>query len=223
MNKDERRIKLIRGHFQDTDSEAIVLLTAAIDEFGTDITTWLPHTIRMEIYDWLDTEDIPESNFDKLFAALSVLTSNAFFVSIPDHAALVPPLVGLGSDFEAVYVPDIEDECWAVVQAKMITPYEFSEEVKAYIKRLLEINGFLMAPEALSFVQPEQVIEDVPPGEERLTEAIRTVQIGKVKDVNRRVRARLIKCLYDLLTLPLEHGDKKIIREFSSRMMASIS
>src|SRR5687768_5208130 len=83
----------LRTILTNQETFATPLVVAMLDEYGTEFLTWSPRTIRMETeadfgIDW------PQLNFDRLMAGVALLTTDAFYSSLPDFIDLCNILSG---------------------------------------------------------------------------------------------------------------------------------
>src|SRR6516165_7383164 len=134
----------------DADAFATTLLTLFLDTYGTEGLAWHPDTISMEIEHDLGII-MPPDNYERLMTAISLLTTDGFFTSVPDfvygcvvlNGHHVPP---------GVFSPaDAADCAWGVTEAMLINPPEdrtpFSDEICSYIGKVLDDEGILVPPD----------------------------------------------------------------------------
>ncbi|MDB4331258.1 hypothetical protein N9993_01785, partial [bacterium] len=65
----------------DRDVFATTLLIMGLDYYGPDLLTWHPETIKREIQDDFGVR-LPKANFDRLMAAITVVTTDLFFKNL---------------------------------------------------------------------------------------------------------------------------------------------
>ena len=190
------------------------LLVQAIDAFGSELTHWLPVSLREhfeEHYHCL----LPPENFDKLQAALSIVTTDLFFKTAYRFNTIAQALFGNGFRPETPEPADVEISCWAVTEGFLLWPPDddepepFSDEVRRYLGARLHEEGFLQPPGILRFaLMPKQLArpEDFL-RRPQLWNAIQAGQDEKVQAVENEMQARLRLLLEQLEALELSEGD----------------
>lgn len=139
------------------DVHPAALLTLAIKLLGAEnVSTYEPATIRMELEDVLNLRPFPAEAYDKLMAAVAVLTTDLFFKDVLAFNELCNIMSGnppAPDDYEPC---DSLEMAWAVFQARAIDPMdgrndqvEFSEDVKLYMGMILSQEGFMAPPSIL--------------------------------------------------------------------------
>ena len=146
--------------FLSPDSFGTTLLIAAIDSFGIECLSWEPETLEMEIKTTFDI-DIPEANLDRLQAAMSILTSNLFYVSLEAFNVTCNSLNFSKVDGKTFIPADIEDIMWGITEATLLlgvdaNKNEFSRDIRLYVGKVLESEGILDPPSILRFADMRQ-------------------------------------------------------------------
>lgn len=141
--------------FLSSDSFGTTLLIAMFDTFGIECLKWEPETIELELKKYLQT-DIPEQNLDRLQAAMSVLTSNLFFVSLEAFNVTCNSLNFSKVDGTTFIPADIEDIMWGITEVNLLlgadaNKNEFSRDIQLYVGKVLESEGVLDPPSILAF------------------------------------------------------------------------
>lgn len=141
--------------FLSPDSYGTTLLIAMFDTFGIECLKWEPETIEMELKKEFQI-DIPEQNLDRLQAAMSVLTSNLFFVSLEAFNVTCNSLNFARVDGNTFIPADIEDIMWGITEVNLIlgadaNKNEFSRDIQLYVGKVLESEGVLDPPSILQF------------------------------------------------------------------------
>jgi len=98
--------------------------------------------------------EIPERTFNKLFAAINVLTTDVFY-TILGKFVTITNAISTGTINEDV--ADLQDVCLAIAEANLIDPIEeplqdvMSGEILTYIKMLIKNSGLTQPPDMLKF------------------------------------------------------------------------
>lgn len=147
--------------FLSPDSFGTTLLIALFDSFGTECLQWEPETIELELNKLLGT-DIPEENMDRLQAAMSVLTSNLFFISLEAFNLTCNSLNFSKMDGKTFIPADIEDIMWGITEVNLLLgadakDNEFSRDIQLYVGKILESEGILDPPSILSFADMKKL------------------------------------------------------------------
>jgi hypothetical protein len=138
--------------FTEENIPASVLYTICFKKFGVEFHNWELETLWMEIQDEFG-EDASDSNKDKIASALGLVTSNRFYEDFRVFESICKGLNGQSPNFEWVTPLTPEEVCWAMVEAKLIdsTPEDFAEEIRIYVRAILNENGIIKAPAQISF------------------------------------------------------------------------
>jgi len=171
---------------------ASTLLLLAADLFGTDMFQdggWTPQTFRME-FEARFGSSLPDENLGKLMAAISVLTSDALYRSLPSFLMTVHGLLGDGTDWCYAEPMDAEDLAWAVMEAMLIWPPEegdiFDPQVVAYCRTCMKREGLMSPPAVLAFAREDAVYGDIGQfGDDILRE-----QAARTEEVNESIELR---------------------------------
>ena len=157
--------KILTEMWKSPQTFGIVLLTVFLDRFGTEALQWDPATIVMEVEEEFDV-DLPQVAIDKLMVAINILTSDAFYNSLPDFITFCNVLSG------DTYRPDMFDPAdsaevaWGMTEGLLIAPPEddedgpFNDEIRAYIGAVLDSEGIINAPDILQIALRRANISD---------------------------------------------------------------
>ena len=74
---------MLKAMWKSPQTFASVLLTVFLDRFGVEGLQWDPGTITLEVEEEFDV-DLPQASLDKLLVAINLVTSDAFYRSLPD-------------------------------------------------------------------------------------------------------------------------------------------
>ena len=94
---------------------ATPLLVLCMDEFGTEFLEWEPETFDIEIQTRFGVQ-MPDSNRDKLWAMVTALTTNLFYVSLETFIPTCNMLNGSEADFDNYDPVTSEEAAWGIVE-----------------------------------------------------------------------------------------------------------
>jgi hypothetical protein len=143
------------------DTFGSVLMIIVVSAFGNECLTgengaWSPETFRSEIRRTFGV-DISDDNLGKLVAAISLLTTNNFYRSVPSFIASVHGLIGDGADWSYEEPIDIDDLAWAMMESFILYPPTkedtFDDEIAEYCNFLMHESGVHIAPGVLKFAE----------------------------------------------------------------------
>lgn len=201
---------------------ATTLLCLLIDTYGTEPLgdnderePWSPETIQMEIEDDFQIK-LPPDNFDKLMAAIALLTTDDFYWSLPDFIRLCNVLNGDGGDDDLWDPADAAEIAWGVTEAVMLNPPEgeepFTDEIRGYIGAVLDAEGIIRPPDLLRLAlrgDPESKINGDFSDDPVMFASIYKFEEGKTSAINEYVRNNLRLLAAQLEALPLRVGTTK--------------
>src|SRR4051812_29132260 len=112
---------------QDPESYATTLLVLLVDRFGTEALSWAPETIRTEMASEYGVA-LPPACFDRLMAAVTVITTDYFYKSLTRFIDLCNVLSFGGTFDPSVFDPADPYECaWGISEALLLSPPEEDE------------------------------------------------------------------------------------------------
>jgi len=198
-----------------------VLLTVFLDAFGTEALEWDPGTIAMEIEDEFNV-DLPQTSFDKLMAAIQILTTDRFYKSLPDFITFCNVLDGDEYRPDTFDPADAEEVAWGITEALLISPPDdndpdpFSDEIRAYIGAVLDREGIINPPDilriALRVARVSPSIQDFS-DDPAMFNAVYDLETGKTEDINRTIVLRTQLLAAQLGALNLQNGNAKQVAE----------
>lgn len=199
----------------DQNSFATTLLTLFIDIYGTAGFEWAPETILKEINDDHAVK-LPGINFDKLMAAIYIITCNSFYKSLPDFIELSNILANHPSTHGTFSPSSVEDTAWGLTEAMLLAPPDdddqnpFSEEIIGYIEYVCHEEGIITPPDILrlgtrSNALAQKVQYDFSDDPEMFT-SIWGMEKSRTDDINNYIKERLMLLFNQLKSLPLENG-----------------
>lgn len=213
--------------WRNPEAFAFNLLVTFLDVFGMDAVEWSPETIEMELRDELGVDPLP-INFDKLLTAISLLTTNSFFVSLPDFMRDCTTLSGTFTSEGSMVMPDSEDIAWGITEALLISPPDkeekLNDEIIGFIIAVLDDEGIQNPPDILRIVNADrkfanqvdyQFSDDV-----TMFAAIQQTEKDRTDNINRTMQSRSRGLLEQLKSLPLKHGKSEIAAKLLAKLTA---
>lgn len=229
LNLSLQRIRKQGELLADPETKASVLLTIMFDGFGnTDFFSWEAETVREEAKRLWKT-DLPQVNWDKLFAALTVLTTDAFQRDVNAFIQVCNSFTGSGADFNQYDPADVEEIARTIAEVSILSPQsvrDFSDDVKTYITTQLSEEGFTHPPPILQEYAPSETNADYI--EENLgldgidVKAYWDSQESKKEDINNLIRNDYKLILTQVSELPLLHGLGGSIEDLAGRLSKAL-
>lgn len=208
----------------DPDAFATTLVTLLLDQYGGEALSWAPETIRMQLAEDFGAQ-MPRANFDRLMAAVVVLTTDNFFTSLPDFIELCNVLSGSAASPD-VFDPADPLECaWGITEALLLSPPDeedyaaggpFSDEICRYVGEVLNQYGYATPPDVLRIAmgnKPAAEIQHEWADDPVFSAAVFETQQGKTKEVEETIRENLDELIGQLESLPLTSGNAKGLRQ----------
>jgi len=197
--------------FSDPDAFGTSLLVACTqvlagkDEDPLGFLQWDPETIWLEVN---VLEKMPQHNFNKLMAAIRLVVSDEFRVSLPTFVETCNILFD-GRHDPRVFDPATADEiAWALVEATLLWPPddedgEFHSEIQAYIEEMVKREGLVSPPDSVLLAVPEMkdqwaVVQEAFSDDPEMFGAVQGANREKVSDINEMVLERLQLLLQQL-------------------------
>lgn len=219
--------KMLAEMWKSPQTFATVLITAFIDRFGTEGLTWDPSTIAMEVEEEFDVA-LPQRSLDKLMTAVSMLTTDRFYKSLPDFITACNILSGDTYDPKTFDPADGEEIAWGITEAMLICPPEdddqepFSDEIRAYIGAALDAEGIINPPDilriALRAANVSTSLDDFS-DDPVMFNAIYDMEASKTGDINATVKDRTITLYNQLAALKLENGNTAAVLAALQKVM----
>ena len=220
--------ELIGKLLADPKTFAFTLLTIFLDLHGHEGLDWRPATIQMELEQEFGI-DLPAGNFDRLMTAISIYTTNSFFVSTPDFVRACVVLSGHHPTPKLMQMPDAEDIAWGITEGLLIQPPAdgehgpFSAEITAFIGEVLTQEGIMNPPDVLRIgtrdhTSLSRISYDYSNDSETFGDIMHTEQ-SKTADINRVIGGRLRGLLVQLASLPLQNGSAS---EIANKMLTKL-
>jgi hypothetical protein len=175
---------------------------------------WHPTVIMESVEEKVGCK-LPKANFDKLMAAVSIVTDDAFFKDAAKFIQLANVLAGDDFQPDEFNPADVAECAWAVTEALLLRPPDeedpevFSDEVRRYIGFVLKEEGYVKAPDVLRIAleadfSPE--VNEAFAGDPEMFQGIYQNQTAKTAEVEDIVRQGLTNLMGQLKALPLQEG-----------------
>lgn len=206
--------QMLKAMWKSPQTFASILLTVFLDRFGVEALQWDPATITLEVEEEFDV-DLPQISLDKLLVAISILTSDTFYRSLPDFVMFCNVLSG------DTYRPDMFDPAdssevaWGITEGLLIAPPEdsqdgpFSDEIRAYIGAVLDQEGIINAPDVLKIALRVANVSDAADefsDDPAMFNAVYEVEAGKSAEIDNIMRMKMQMLLGQLQALQLKNG-----------------
>lgn len=223
-------LSALRKAILEDDVYGTTMLLWALDTLGPepllgddDGEVWHPQTVHMELSQAIGIS-LPKAAFDRLMAAVTVLTTDAFYNDVKRFVQICNIL---SHDEFSPYMFDPADsaECaWGVVEAMLIEPAEegFSEEILGYMEAVLKQEGFISPPGVLQPLLPnyvDDVDHSVFSSDPVLFESAYGIQQSRMDEVDRLVQDRLKEIDSQVMALPLRNGSLRGWQERFTKLM----
>lgn len=220
------------------DTFATVLLVLFVDMTGDELDEegkplglralhWHPQTIKEYVEDHWGIR-LPKGNFDKLMAAIAIVTTDLFFRDADRFIKLCNVLAGSEFDHQTFDPADALECAWGCTEALLLDPPDaenpepFSDEVRWYVTHVLREEGFIQPPDILKIAIDgdfsAQVSYDFADDPEMFS-GIYAVQQAKTEEVETILRDGLLELLGQLQILPLRHGSTADLEKRISQMI----
>jgi hypothetical protein len=203
---------------------ATTLAAILVDEFGTEAMSWTPKTIIMEM-ESVHGGKMSHSSIDRLMAAITVLTSNSFYASLPDFNDLCN-VFSWEPITPGVFNPADAAECaWGITEVMLLSPADdddpFTEEIKAFVSATMKSEGIINPPDILKLSNfDKEMVSKVTMGfsdDPEMFDAIYAVEADKTKDINDFVKKRLRALVMQLSSLNLKNGS---VEEIAKKLLS---
>ena len=228
----------VRNMLQGDGTYATVLLVWALDHFGIDADTgqpcvfvWAPDTIRQEIK--TDTGVLlPKRNFDKLMAAVAIITTDSFFKNVSRFIQLANILAGDEFDPAEFDMADSVECAWAITEGLLLWPPDdddpepFCDDIRHYIGHVLREEGYVTPPDILRVALDADFSAKVQYGfsdDPEMFSAIYANQKAKADDVTSVITDGLSEMLSQLKALNLKDGSTEDVEKKIAQVLQQAS
>jgi len=212
---------VMRSFLGSDESYSTVLLLLVMDTYGEEALEWSPTTIRMQLEEDFSVT-LPESNLDKIMAAINIVTTNYFYQDLGKFITFCNIFSGDSAEHKEFDLADTSELIWGISEAFLLWPPEeedapydtrFSAEIIEYIRRILIEEGFIKAPDVLnvSGLDETSFIRDTWSDDPEMYQAIYELQQQKMDDMKMFLYDNFRDLHEQLRILPIEEGDKKAL------------
>lgn len=207
---------------------ASALLIGLIDKFGVECFDWDPLTLRSEIKDNWGVE-LSLENSDKVWAMITVLTSNLFYSSLEVFINTCNAFSDSGADFHNYDPATIQEICWALTEVQLMDPpdtqdstYQFKTEILSYMYEELRQEGFTKVPKLLQpyfgqDLDDSTKVDEVFAGDEIMAKSYWDGQTEKKLQIDNFIKTRLQQLITEVTSLTLQHGNPEAIQQLKAR------
>ena len=210
--------------FADPATYASTLIVAMLDEFGTEFLSWEPDTIRLEIENNYGIEPPPVA-LDKLWALITVLTTNQFWNNLDAFTHICHALSGRLADFHNYDPAEVDEMCWAILEVNLIDPPgpkdKLNPEIIEYIKAKLQDESFTRTPAMLKKfvgdVESPELIDSAMEADGIDTKSHWDSQTKRCLLLDQEMQFKLSALIQQVVALPLQHADRQALSELKQR------
>lgn len=219
--------KILTEMWRSPQTFALVLLTVFLDRFGTEALDWDPATITLEIEEEFNV-DLPQPALDKLMSAITILTTDNFYRSLPDFIMICNVLSGDTYRPDTFDPADSAEIAWGLTEGLLIAPPDenepepFSDEIRAYIGAVLDDEGIINAPDILQIALRRANVSDAAnqfSDDPEMFTAIYDVEAGKADEINNIVRQKATMLIEQLQAVKLVNGSTEAVAEALSESL----
>jgi len=222
----------IRDVFRDKGTFGTTLLIAVIDAYGTECIEWDPEALRKEILDDYQV-DLSASTMDRIMAAMSVLASDMFFVSLEAFNNTCEALNFGPVDGDRFIPCELDDIMWGCTEVRLLLgsqeydEADWSHDVRRYTAAQLSMEGVTKAPDILTFAEFDSEELDnkdtLLATDQLMASTYQGRQQTVLKELNDEAIGNLQQLLRQVASLKLEHGKTDQVQKLLDDIMAKIS
>lgn len=224
------RAPQVKRFLEDPRTPASCLLILCLDEWGTNFLQWEPDTFLIQAQQSWGAQ-LPTANRDKIWALVTHLTTNLFYVNLQAFVNICNALNGHGASFEQFEPAEVDELAWGIVEAQLVDPPQkggvFCPDIKAYLGARLKYEGFQRVPKPLKGLvrlpDRQEETNQVLGGDAIDFKAYWDMQSQRVDAVEAYVRDRLQVLFSTLGALPLVHADQKSLSALLSRAQGALA
>lgn len=212
------------------DMLATPLMVLCMDQLGgIEFFEWEPVTFNTELKTRFGI-DLPNVNRDKIWALVSVLTTDLFYHSLETFIPVCNTLNGSEANFDDYDPVTSEEAAWGIVETGLIDVPDqgqdpaarFSHEIKRYVGLTLRVEGVTTPPAFLKPYteydkDPEEDIGLIIGPNEHMLAMYEKRQQSERAAIEAYVRGKLEDLVAQLRMLPLQTGDVSKVAEFISQ------
>jgi len=222
--------KILASMLVDKKSIGTTLLVGLLDRFGTDMFSWDPDTLTLEVRSEYGVH-MPAVNRDKLNALITCITTNMFYSNLDVFLQTCRSLSGSEAEFEQFDPADTAEVAWGITEVFLVDPPETKDklnaEIRSYIGMKLDEEGFTSAPLVL------KPFADIPDRSQEINDTLEadgieaktywnSQQENKIK-IEGFVAERLEQLAVSLAQLQLQSARPGAQQEFLQRVQTALS
>jgi len=199
------------------------------DEGHVAFLKWHPETLKLQIEHDFALKKLPKLTFDKIMAAIAILSTNDFYKNVRKFNELCNVLSGNEYDPDYWQPADAEDMLWGITEALILYPpddtdaTEFTPEIRGFISKILDNEGIVRPPDILRLgVNPKASshIDENFNDDPDMYGAIWKVQQEKSDDMVDVLKKDLMEMVRQFQILPLRNGStESVVKQIT--MLAS--
>jgi hypothetical protein len=142
MSTTHRERFLVKEALESPETLATVLYFIVKEAFGDDAFFWDPTTLYLELRDEFGAEPATEV-MDRLSAVQVLVTGDVFFQDPSAFINMVNTFADGSPSFSVFNPAEVEEIAWTAVEVALIRDLlPFSYNIKQYVKKMLEIDGY---------------------------------------------------------------------------------
>lgn len=227
MILNSRAPSIVAKTLGDEEATATTLLAILLDRFGTDVMSWDPATVELELQDEFGVKAISTTNLDKINALITALTTNLFYVSVEAFHYITNALNGSSPAFGQFDPVTAEEAAWAITEVRMNdvpeqggdpAESEFSHEVRTY-------QGVILSDEGLDPFGPLESAEmpygygslDNVADDPIIYSAVWEGRNRGIKEIEDSTKAKLLYTIQTIKSLPLRNADTRQLEKWLTR------
>ena len=208
------RLEVLKKALVDQNTFASVLLVIAVDRLELEMLQWDPETIRMELDQTFEIK-MPDPCFNKLMAAVTIVTSDAFYKDLPTFIALCNALCDGSVETDQWEPADALEIAWGIVESMLVWPPQgkdpFVPQILEYIAAALKDEGIMDPPDVLKLgmlagSKEWKQVQDTFSEDPEMFAAIYETEQAKTAEINNIVKQRLTLLFEQLQALELGTG-----------------
>lgn len=144
----------LRNRWMSEETFGTTLLVMLIDQYGTESLSWAPKTIRLEVEEDQGIQ-MPDAIFNRLMAAISVVTTDDFYKRLPVFIYLCNALAGADTDPDEFDPADSKECAWGMTEAMLLSPPDqddpepYTDQIRHYLGYILDEEGIREPPDLL--------------------------------------------------------------------------
>lgn len=200
--------------FSRPDFHASCLLLMAVDCWGTECLEWEPEIFSTAVRDEFGVA-LNGLNYDKLNAAISLLSSNLYHRSIGAFCAINKALSFKSVNSKEMNICSLDDILWGTTEAQLLEGSEefqaegFTQDIARYTGQLLMAEGVATPPSNVDFAIYDEAYAEANKNAEFDDAVVWKMQMqreeSELEEMNRYMGINLMRLFKQLKALPLKN------------------